>query len=262
MDELLTRSQLDGYLHRVRLTRAPGTDLDGLRKLHRAQFFNIPFENFDVLSGRGIDLAPDAVFDKLVVHRRGGYCFELNGLMLRVLRTLGFDARALLARVHLTDPPSGRTHQLNLVRLKDDDWLMDVGFGAGGPRAPLPLHEGATDCGIAGFELSRQEPWGWMLRTSEVGEWKPSYSFDLAHVTKADIEVANHYTSTSPNTHFTRLATVSLPTAGGRVSLRDRELIEIRGTEETTRLIDPGSYLDLLKTTFGIELSELPRTIR
>jgi len=261
MDQLLSHGQLDAYLRRVGLPNTPPTDIDGLRQLHRAQFFAIPFENFDVLSGQGIDLTPDVVFEKLVMNRRGGYCFELNGLILRVLQTLGFEARPLLARVHLTDPPSGRTHQLNLVRFANENWLMDVGFGAGGPRAPLLLREGVTDCGVASFELSRREPWDWMLRTREAGEWKSSYSFDLGHVTTEDIEVGNHYTSTSPKTHFTQLATVSLPTPGGRVSLRDLELTQFDDSNERTRQIDPGSYLDFLRNTFGIELPESPPTI-
>ena len=262
MSELLSHDQLDTYLQRVALTRAPDADATGLVALHLAQFFAIPFENFDVLSGHGVDLDPEVVFNKLVTRRRGGYCFELNGLMLRVLRTLGFDARPLLARVHLTDPPSGRTHQLNLVTLGTERWIMDVGFGAGGPRAPLPLGEGATDCGIAGFELSRRDPWGWMLRTREADRWKPSYSFDMEFVTAEDIELGNHYTSTSPKTHFTQLATVSLPTQDGRISMRDGEFTEIDGSGERTRQIAPASYLEFIRNTFGIELDELPRTIR
>ena len=261
MDELLSRRQLDAYLQRVGLSCAPSTDAAGLVELHHAQFFTIPFENFDILLGNGIDLASDKVFDKLVMDQRGGYCFELNGLMLRVLRTLGFDARPLLARVHLTDPPSGRTHQLILVQFDDEPWIIDVGFGAGGPRAPLRLREGVTDCGVASFELSQSEPWGWILKTLEAGEWKSSYSFDLGHVTTEDIEVGNHYTSTSPKTHFTQLATVSLPTPDGRVSLRSLELTEIDRAAECTRVIDPESYLDVLRNTFGIELPELPPII-
>ena len=261
MHDILSHDQLDTYLQRVGLSCAPPTSAAGLTELHQAQFFSIPFENLDIPLGRGIDLTLDPVFEKLVSNRRGGYCFELNGLMLRVLRTLGFDARPILARVHLTDPPSGRTHQLNLVTLEDHLWLMDVGFGAGGPRAPLPLDAGVTDCGVASFELGRREPWGWLLRTRESDDWKSSYSFDLGHVTTEDIEVANHYTSTSPNTHFTQMAVVSLPTPNGRISLRDLELTEVIGSDETTRELDAESYLDLLRTTFGIRLPELPSTI-
>lgn len=262
MDELLSRDQFETYLRRVGLTRAPDADAFGLVALHHAQFFTIPFENFDVLSGHGVDLDPEVVFNKLVSKRRGGYCFELNGLMLRVLRTIGFDARPLLARVHLTDPPSSRTHQLNLVHLAQERWIMDVGFGAGGPRAPLLLGEGVTDCGVAGFELSRRDPWGWMLRTREADKWKPSYSFDMGFVTAEDIELGNHYTSTSPKTHFTQLATVSLPNQDGRISMRDGEFTEIDGSGERTRRIDPKSYLEFIQNTFGIELPELPRTIK
>jgi N-hydroxyarylamine O-acetyltransferase len=261
MEQPLERHQLDSYFRRVGLTRVPPIDASGLIELHKAQFFTIPFENFDVLFGLGIDLTPDMVFEKMVMNRRGGYCFELNGLMLRVLRSLGFNARPLLARVHLADPPSGRTHQLNLVRFANENWLMDVGFGAGGPRAPLPLREGVTDCGVASFELSQLEPWGWMMRTLDAGEWKSSYSFDLGHVTAEDIEVGNHWTSTSPKTHFTQLATVSLPTTHGRKSLRNFELTEIDGTGEKIKETDTESYLELLRTTFGIELPELPATI-
>jgi N-hydroxyarylamine O-acetyltransferase len=261
MKEFLSRAQLDAYLHRVGLACAPAIDAAGLAALHRAQFFTIPFENFDVLSGRGVDLDPDVVFDKLITRRRGGYCFELNGLMLRILRSLGFDARPLLARVHLTDPPSGRTHQLNLVQFEDEAWVMDVGFGAGGPRAPLLFREGVTDCGIASFELSRRNPWGWMLLTLASGGWNPSYSFDMGHVTAEDIEVGNHYTSTSPKTHFTQIATVSLPTPEGRISLRDLDLTEVDASGERTRRIDPKCYLEFIQSTFGIELPELPRTI-
>ena len=118
-----------------------------------------------------------------------------------------------------------------------------------------------TDCGVASFELSQRERWGWVLRTLEAGEWKSSYSFDLGHVTAEDIEVGNHYTSTSPKTHFTQLATVSLPTPEGRVSLRDLELTKVDGSSERSRQIDPGSYLDFLRDTFGIELAERPPTI-
>jgi N-hydroxyarylamine O-acetyltransferase len=254
----LSSGQLEAYLTRVGLTRVPRPDVGGLHDLHRAQFFSIPFENLDIRLGRGVDLSPDTVFDKLVMRRRGGYCFELNGLMLRVLRTVGFEARALLARVHLNDPPSGRTHQVNLVQLGGQLWAVDVGFGGGGPRRPLRLCEGVTATDAASYELAIERPWGWLLRTLEAGAWKASYSFDLGHVTAADIEVANHYTATSPRTHFTRECVVSLPTPDGRISLRDDVLTEVDGAGARTRTVEPGHYLEVLRETFGIDLPTQP----
>ncbi len=115
------------YLQRLRLSESISPTTKGLRTLQRAQFFNIPFENFDIQLGRGIDLDPARLFDKLVHHPRGGYCFELNGLFLMALRAFEFEARPLLARVHTSGEPSGRGHQLALVDLDDrHGWQMWV----------------------------------------------------------------------------------------------------------------------------------------
>jgi len=98
----------DLYLARLHYAGSVRPTEDRLEVLHRAQAYTIPFENFDILLGRGIALEPAALCDKLVRRARGGYCFELNGLFLLALRAFGFDARALLARVHLTGTPTGR----------------------------------------------------------------------------------------------------------------------------------------------------------
>ena len=79
---MLTPAQRDAYLARLGLTTAPATTPDGLADLHAAHMMAVPFENFDIHLGRGISLDPEAVYDKVVARRRGGYCFELNGLFL------------------------------------------------------------------------------------------------------------------------------------------------------------------------------------
>jgi len=244
------------YINRVGLAEIPAPNENGLRTLHTAQFFNIPFENFDIQLGRGINLNPTHLVAKLVDGRRGGYCFELNGLMLMVLRSLGFTARPLLARVHLGEQPSGRTHQLTLVELGDRFWIIDVGFGAGGLRCPLPLDTDRTETGPGwAFRLRDQDPWGIMMQSRENGVWKDSYSFDLSHVTTADIALGNHFTSTASTTHFVNNRIASLPLAEGRVSLMDHTLTRIAAGNKTTRRLPPGpEYLTELTKTFGIVL--------
>lgn len=247
----------DIYAERVGLDSHLTLDPDGLHSLHRAQFFAIPFENLDIQLGREIRLAPSALIHKLVERRRGGYCFELNGLMLLALRHLGFAARPLLARVHLEAPPSGRTHQLNAVEIGDDTWLMDVGFGAGGPRRPMLLEDGWEVGGDHwGYRIEQSEPWGWLMSSQLDGSWRESYSFDLGHVTPADIAVSNYYTSHSPNTHFTRMRVVSRPTPDGRISLRNQQRTRVAHGETTVDEIAPGApTLQLLEEEFGIELN-------
>lgn len=245
----------EAYAARVGLTALPRPDEAGLFALHHAQFYTIPFENLDIQLGRELDLTPSGLFSKLLERSRGGYCFELNGLMLLALQHLGFEARPVLARVHLHTPPSGRTHQINAVTLGGKTWLVDVGFGGGGPRQPMLLEDGweARDR-FWGYRIERREPWGWLMSSFE-GDWRESYSFDLGHVTAQDVAVGNYYTSHSPDSHFTRMRVVSLPTPDGRVSLRDQELTRVvDGTPDVTAVPEGDSTLDLLRREFGIEL--------
>lgn len=103
---------LDEYCTRIGVPSSGMPTVDRLEELQRAQVYTIPFENLDIQLGRGIDLTPSYADDKLIRRQRGGYCFELNGLFLRALTAAGFEARALLGRVHLSGEPTGRGHQL------------------------------------------------------------------------------------------------------------------------------------------------------
>ena len=247
---------LEAYLHRINFSGDVSESLDTLARLHHAHYHTIPFENFDILLGRGIDLDPPAVFNKLVHTKRGGYCFELNGLFLQALHALGFKARALLARVHVTGTPSGRGHQLELISIDGRDWLADVGFGGNTPRMPIPME---LDCPVAKdgqiVRLTDGGYFGTMLQILEDGEWQDLYSFDLGHVFPADIAYGNHYTSTHPDTFFTFSRVAALPLPAGGVTLLDRTLkITTKGRQELQTLPDSPAYLDALKTYFSIEL--------
>src|SRR3954471_14394000 len=121
---------LAAYFDRIGYRGEPAPDQQTLIALHRAHRMAVPFENLDIPLGRGIALDPERLFGKLVTGRRGGYCFEQNALFLRMLESIGFEARSLLARVWLmaeATPP--RTHTLNLVRLGSEQLIVDVGFG-------------------------------------------------------------------------------------------------------------------------------------
>jgi N-hydroxyarylamine O-acetyltransferase len=245
---------LTDYLNRIGLCAIPVPDWEGLRQLHHAQFFSIPFENLDIQLGRPIELDPGKLIDKLIYGRRGGYCFELNGLLLLALKALGFEARPILARVHLSTPPSGRTHQINAVQLKSETWLVDAGFGAGGPRIPMLLKDGWTQVqDDSGFRIKKFEPYGWMMQSWE-SAWKDSYTFDEELVTERDIEMANFFTSHSPQSHFTTMRTVSLPLAGGRISLRNQTFTRIQKNVKQVRELEESETMDVLVREFGLKL--------
>src|SRR6187399_2797197 len=133
---------LAAYFQRIGYRGRYHPDLALLSALTLAHARSIPFENLDVLLGRPIALEPDALFEKLVVQRRGGYCFEQNGLFLEVLRELGFQVTPISARVRLQRPRDfipPRTHMFLRVELDGASWLADVGVGGLSPTCALRL---------------------------------------------------------------------------------------------------------------------------
>src|SRR5690349_12639194 len=137
---------LDDYFERVDYRGPTEVSLDTLRGLHTAHVFHIPFENLDIHMGRPIKLDPPALIDKLIYHRRGGYCYEMNGLFSLVLETLGFKLDRLFARILFG--ASGlrpRSHQLSLVYLGSERYLADVGYGTRSLLAPLRFEEGYAE---------------------------------------------------------------------------------------------------------------------
>jgi N-hydroxyarylamine O-acetyltransferase len=259
---------LDDYLERIHFAGALRPDEETLAAIQRAQLTTIPFENFDILLGRGISLEPGAICAKLLGARRGGYCFELNSLFRMALAAIGFDARPLLASVHTRGQPTRRTHELVLVSIGDRQWIADVGFGGPGLRASIPFE----------FDVSRNQDGtchrlleagalGTMLQAEVDGQWRDLYSFDLNPVSALDIARANQFTSVNANSHFTFLRVAALHTLGGRVTLLNNSLRLVEGgTEQTIVLIEGQPYLEALAQYLGIDLdvsyTELPPLAR
>ena len=246
------------YLRRVGLKNPPKPDMEGLQALFHAQLRAIPFENFDVLLGRPIALDKEAIFAKLVGRRRGGYCFELNGLFLHALHAFGFAARPLLARVCRDGLLLGRGHQVSLVTLGGTRWLLDVGFG--GPHLPGPmplaLHR-PLPANHERFRLTPAPPYGIMLQQEREEGWSDLYCFDLGHVCDGDIAYANHFTSTHPASFFTNHRVAALGTATGKITLLDTALRHITGEgEELVEVAAGEDYLEALRRYFAIDLGE------
>jgi N-hydroxyarylamine O-acetyltransferase len=266
---MTSQFDLPAYLTRIGLRDIPAPDADGLALVQRAHRLAIPFENLDIPLGRGVSLDPDAVFDKIVSRRRGGYCFEQNQLFLRALLALGFDARPLLARVWLgasETPP--KTHTLNLVTLDGARWIADAGFG-GSYTPPLVLAEGmeAITSDGAHHRLRTDPDHGWMLerhgdatltdgRGAQHEGWLPQYSFTLEPVAPADLALANHWTSTAPDTRFTTLRVASIALPNGFASLTDRQYSRRNLDQASSGEIESAKvYRMRLSLMFGIDLS-------
>jgi len=167
---------VDVYLRRIDYDGPLIPSMETLYNLHRAHAGHIPFENLDIPLGRGISLALGDLQDKLLRHKRGGYCYEHNLLFAALLENLGFEVHRLVARVQ-PDKPGPQTHMTLIVSLGDRMWLADVGFGAA-LLEPIPLkdgvvvHQGAWTNGI-----TRQDNGTWRLRSQGPDGWTDLYAF-------------------------------------------------------------------------------------
>jgi N-hydroxyarylamine O-acetyltransferase len=250
--------QLADYFDRICWRGAPRPDRETLGALQRAHRLAVTFENLDIRLGRGIALAPGRLFEKIVARRRGGYCFEQNALFLQVLHAIGFEARPLLARVWLgAEAIPARTHTLNLVSLDGEDLIVDVGFGGSFvPPMPLVANVEAATADGARHRLIEDSEYGWMLERDGGDGWARQYSFTLDPVWPADLEMANHFTATRPDTRFTTLRIASAATPDGYVSLIDRALTTSRmGRSDTREIADAEDYRRVLAELFGLKLS-------
>ncbi len=248
---------LDAYFARLDY-RGPTTPTrETLDALCLAHVKAIPFENLDVLLGRGIDLSDEAVERKLLAARRGGYCFEHNPLFARVLTALGFQTSLISARVRLQRPRDftpPRTHVFNLVTLDGERWIADVGVGGLSPTSAFRLDTDAEQ--PTAHEPRRVVKEGALyFHQVKLGDtWNDVCEFTLEEMPPIDREVGNWFTSAHPNSHFrNRLLAARALDDGGRVTLLNRELtLRTRAGVDTRILESPDALLEALATHFSL----------
>jgi len=196
---------LDAYCARVGYDGPRTPTLSTLHAITAAHTRAIPFENLDVLLGRGIAIDPAAIFAKLVVQRRGGYCFEQNGLLLAVLDTLGFQVVPISARVRWQRPRDftpPRTHVFLRVELDGGSWLTDVGVGGMSLTAALRLEADVEQTTPHEPRRLIREGARWFHQARLGDTWHDVCEFTLEEMPRIDRELGNWYTSAHPQSHF------------------------------------------------------------
>jgi N-hydroxyarylamine O-acetyltransferase len=232
------------YLARLGLARPPET----LAELQVAHLLAVPFENLDILAGVPISLDPDAIFDKVVRRRRGGFCYELNGLFARLLEALGYSVTLLSARVVDEDGAEGREDAHLTLRVEaDGPWLVDVGFGDTF-REPIPLRPDTEAVDSLGRTYRLRE----IGRDWDLIEERTQYRFTLAPRAFAEFEPMCRWQETE-SPYFTGHRICTIATPEGRRTLLDDRLIVQAGPERTEREIDEAEVPKLLSSLFGIE---------
>ncbi len=227
-----------------------------LRELHVRHLRSVPFENLSIHLGEPVSLNEDALIDKIVRRRRGGFCYELNGAFASLLKALGFTVTYHAARVFIGDGMLGVPFDhLALVVELDERWIADVGFGRH-TRYPLLLDSQEVQDDPGGRFQVLPTPEG---DVDVVQDGAPVYRMELRSRALDDFTIGCWWNTTSPHSHFTRSLTCSVPTDDGRVTLSGSKLITTVGDERTEiELESDGAILGAYLTIFGVELDRVP----
>lgn len=245
---------LRAYLNRIEVEDDLHPDYATLERLHLAHVTHIPFENLDILLGRPIRFDLESLEAKLVKGHRGGYCFEHNHLFAAALKELGLSVIPLAARVrYRTQHTLPRTHMLLLVEVEGSRYVADVGFGAEGLLMPVPFEFAQPVRQFAWTFRVVEDSGLWVLQSLREAVWTDLYAFTLEPQHFIDYEMANHYTSTHPNSRFVRMLTVQLQSTEVRNMLKNWELVRDTGETVTSRILaNDEELLAVLADVFGL----------
>jgi len=248
---------LDSYLSRLGLERPLPPTIDTLRRVHVAHHAAFTFNNVAMQRRDAVLIDPESIMAKFLGPDGGGYCFEQNTLLGAALRELGFDVTMLLGRV---GPPDKRllNHMLLRVEAEGQPFIADVGYGGESPLEPVPLRDGArvTQDGIDYSVRRDAHHWRLSMHYGDVTE--ELYEFVDAPFTAGDVEIANHYIATHPNSIFRRTLTIQRVTSEERLILRPTVITRYRNGVRTDTPIEPAQIRRFAHELFAIDLGDKP----
>ena len=246
------------YLERIGYRGSIVLTSETLRRLQVAHLLTVPFENLSIHANEPIVLDDESLFTKIVSRRRGGFCYEANGLFAALLRELGFKVTMLSAEVANAAGEFGPAfdHMALMVEL-DQRWLADVGFGDSFLEPLLLDERGEQVQGNGAYRIDQQGSNLLLMRRDGDDEWKAQYRFSLEPHKFADYEEMCRYHQTSPESHFTQGRICSLATKDGRISLSEMRLITTSndGRRQEQTLATDEEYAANLREHFGVVMA-------
>lgn len=259
----------DAYLERIGIepSTIDSSNFETLRRICRAHVTTIPFENLDITGrpedeagGPGVTLSIPDIYEKIVERERGGYCFELNGLVHWLLDDLGYDVDRVAAR--MTNGNSIRVpanHLTNVVHL-DRRYVVDVGMGRPKIRQPVPIDGSAhlDDAAVEWRVVQSDRPdatYRVEFRYQGNDEWTRRYIFDETPRDISYFEATNEYLQCAPESPFTGSPAIFMSTDEGLIELQADTFIEYSGAEKREKSVSPEEWDDVLQERFCLQYS-------
>ena len=250
---------------------------EALDRLVWAHQTHVPFEDLSINRlHEPVQLDVEALFDKVVVRGRGGYCFELNLLFEALLRSLGFSVSPRMGR-NMRNLPEGAVapvmHRAEIVELGGERLYVDVGYGGPMAGCAIPVADGArVASGRHEFEVRRSDPGWWLVSYRSAGcaggadsscggrlgdedeGFKPVLAFQDAVAADEDFELLSWYAETHPTSPFVRNLILNLRTEAGNVSMRNGALTRVDDGDSTTTEVADADLDAVLREVFGLEI--------
>jgi N-hydroxyarylamine O-acetyltransferase len=249
--------RLAGYLARIGFEGAPRVDLETLRRLHHAHLRAIPYENLDVALRRPVTRDPAAAYEKIVAGRRGGWCYEMNGLLAWALEEIGFSVTRMAGGVHRASLGEQMVGNHLVLRVDlDRPYIADVGFGDG-LIEPAALVEGPiTQRGLS-YRLDKLDERWWRFH-NHVHGGAPSFDFVDEPADPALLQAKCEWLQ-ADGSPFVANVIVQRHTIEGVAAMRNAtlRLVSPDGVD-TQEIADLDSYVGVLKTVFALEVPFAP----
>jgi N-hydroxyarylamine O-acetyltransferase len=249
---------IKAYLGRINYHGSLAPTAETLRALQLAHLLTVPFENLSIHAGQPIALEDEALFTKIVTNKRGGFCYEANGLFAALLRALGFDVAMLSAEVANAAGEFGPAFDhMALMVQSDQRWLVDVGFGDSFLEPLLLDERDEQRQGRRAYQIIPDGNYLVLMRRDEDEEWKAQYRFTLKHHIFADYAEMCRYHQTSRESHFTRGRICSRATEQGRITLSDLRFVTTSNSggqqvRHERTLSSEKEYAEVLREHFGV----------
>jgi N-hydroxyarylamine O-acetyltransferase len=253
----MTKDGLDNYLERIDFKTPVAVSPECLFQLQKQHLLNVPFENLDIHLHRPILLDVNEYYKKIVLHHRGGFCYELNGLFNELLKKIGFETALVSCR-----PYNSLTQMFNqefdhlamVVTIGKSKWLVDVGFGEFS-LLPIAIEKDIEQYDERNaYRIIELEDGHLVQRKTKTESWINEYVFSEKPRQLSEFAVMCKYHQSSPQSHFTQNRVCSKLTPEGRITLSDKKL-KLTQNEQITEIEvrDDGEFRKYLKIYFGID---------
>ena len=254
---MYSKEQIDKYFEKIKYTGTTEKTLENLSLLQKGHLYNIPYETLDQMNDIPLSLEPEDIYNKIILGNRGGYCFETQGLLCCLLKSLGYDVVQYAGRF-MNEPGviQMRRHRILIVTLGEKKYLCDVGMRAETSRVPLELTDRLVQTdGVGLYRFEKDDFYGHVLYQKLADkEWKPLYAFTEEVQIDDDFVMPSFYCEKHPDSPFNKVLKIAIYTPDSNLNIVDNEykVYKMGKCVEEHIIKSREEALVMLKEKFGI----------